>query len=159
MQGVKVESAADAAQALAPVVGQYAKYLFAIGLFGASMLAMGVLPLATAYSVTEALGFEKGLSHSFREAPIFLGIFSSLIVLGAVVALIPHIPQIQLLLLTQCINGLLLPVLLIAMVRLTSNHEIMGEFKNSFAFNCVAWVLTVGLSLLSILLIINTIFY
>jgi NRAMP (natural resistance-associated macrophage protein)-like metal ion transporter len=158
-QGVKVESAADAAQALAPVVGQYAKYLFAVGLFGASMLAMGVLPLATAYSVTEALGFEKGLSHSFREAPIFLGIFSSLIVFGAIVALIPHIPQIRLLLLTQCINGLLLPVLLIAMVRLTSNAEIMGEYKNSFVFNCLAWIITIVVSLLSILLIISTLFF
>ena len=130
-QGVKVESAADAAQALAPVVGQYAKYLFAVGLFGASMLAMGVLPLATAYSVTEALGFEKGLSHSFREAPIFLGIFTTLIVIGSVVALIPNIPQIKLLLLTQCVNGLLLPVLLVAIVRLASSPEIMGDFKNS----------------------------
>ena len=158
IQGVKVESAADAAQALAPVVGQYAKYLFAFGLFGASMLAMGVLPLATAYSVSEALGFEKGLSHSFREAPIFLGIFTSLIVIGSVVALIPNIPQIKLLLLTQCVNGLLLPVLLVAIVRLASNPEIMGEFKNSFAFNCLAWFITVIVSLLSILLIFTTIF-
>ena len=158
IQGVKVESAADAAQALAPVVGQYAKYLFAFGLFGASMLAMGVLPLATAYSVSEALGFEKGLSHSFREAPIFLGIFTTLIVIGSVVALIPNIPQIKLLLLTQCVNGLLLPVLLVAIVRLASSHEIMGEFKNSFAFNCLAWFITVIVSLLSLLLIFSTIF-
>ena len=79
-QGIKLENAADAAQALAPAVGQYAKYLFAVGLFGASMLAMGVLPIATAYSLSEALGFEKGLSHTFREAPIFLGIFTSLII-------------------------------------------------------------------------------
>jgi NRAMP (natural resistance-associated macrophage protein)-like metal ion transporter len=157
-QGVKVETAADAAQALAPVVGQYAKYLFAFGLFGASMLAMGVLPLATAYSVSEALGFEKGLSHSFREAPIFLGIFTSLIVIGTVVALIPNIPQIKLLLLTQCVNGLLLPVLLVAIVRLASNPEIMGDFKNSFAFNCLAWIITVIVSLLSLLLIASTIF-
>lgn len=157
-QGVKVETAADAAQALAPVVGQYAKYLFAVGLFGASMLAMGVLPLATAYSITEALGFEKGLSHSFREAPIFLGIFTSLIVIGSTVALIPHIPQIQLLLLTQCVNGLLLPVLLVAIVRLASNPEIMGEYKNSFIFNCLAWTITIVVSMLSILLIATTLF-
>ncbi len=156
-QGIKLETAADAAQSLAPVVGQYAKYLFAVGLFGASMLAMGVLPLATAYSVSEALGFEKGLSHSFKEAPIFLGIFSSLIFIGAIVALVPGIPQIKLLILTQCINGLLLPVLLIAIVSLSSNEEIMGDFKNSFLYKCLAWTITIVVSLLSVLLIGKTI--
>jgi len=105
-QGItELDSAATAAEALTPIAGVYAKYLFGIGLFGAAMLAMGVLPLATAYSLSEALGFEKGLSHSFREAPIFLGIFSTLIVVGALVALIPGIPQIKLLLFTQSING------------------------------------------------------
>ena len=88
LQGVtEIDSAATAAEALAPIAGNYAKYLFAVGLFGAAMLAMGVLPLATAYSVSEALGFEKGLSRSFREAPIFLGIFTALILIGAIVAL------------------------------------------------------------------------
>ncbi len=158
VQGVKVESAADAAQALAPVVGQYAKYLFALGLFGASMLAMGVLPLATAYSVSEALGFEKGLSHSFREAPIFLGIFSGLLIVGTTVALIPNIPQIGLLLFTQAINGLLLPVLLIAIVRLSSSREIMGDYENSFLFKCLAWLVTIIVSLLSLMLIFASLF-
>ena len=157
-RGIELESAADAAEALAPVVGQYAKYLFAIGLFGASMLAMGVLPLATAYSLSEALGFEKGLAHSFREAPIFLGIFTSLIAIGAIVAMVPNIPQIQLLLVTQCVNGLLLPVILVAMVLLSSNAEIMGEYKNSFAFNCLAWTITIVVSILSLLLIGNALF-
>ena len=155
--GIKLNDASDAAQALAPVVGQYAKYLFALGLLGASMLAMGVLPLATAYSLSEALGFEKGLSHSFREAPIFLGIFTSLIVVGAVVALIPGIPQIKLLIFTQSINGLLLPVILVAIVLLSSNREIMGDYKNSFLFNCLAWVITIVVSILSVLLIVTTI--
>lgn len=157
-QGIRIETAADAAQSLAPVAGQYAKYIFAVGLFGASMLAMGVLPLATAYSVSEALGFEKGLSHSFKEAPIFLGIFSSLILIGAVVALVPGIPQIKLLILTQCVNGLLLPVLLVAIVLLSSSREIMGEYKNSFFYNCLAWFITVAVSLLSLLLIGKTIY-
>jgi NRAMP (natural resistance-associated macrophage protein)-like metal ion transporter len=156
-RGVKLEDAADAAQALAPVVGEYAKYLFAVGLFGASMLAMAVLPLATAYSLSEALGFEKGLSRSFREAPIFLGIFTTLIVFGATIALIPGIPQIKLLLLTQCVNGLLLPVLLIAIVILANNREIMGEHKNKFLFNVVAIAVTAVVSILSLLLIGKTI--
>ena len=157
-QGItELDSAATAAEALTPVAGVYAKYLFAVGLFGAAMLAMGVLPLATAYSITEALGFEKGLSRSFREAPIFLGIFTALILIGAIVALIPGIPQIQLLILTQCINGLLLPFLLVAIVSLSSNEEIMGEYKNGFFFRIFAWILTIVVSALSLLLIGTTI--
>ncbi|MEP6902915.1 MAG: divalent metal cation transporter, partial [Actinomycetota bacterium] len=155
--GAKLEDAADAAQALAPVVGVYAKYLFAVGLFGASMLAMGVLPLATAYSLSEALGFEKGLSRSFREAPIFLGIFTALIILGSVVALIPGIPQIRLLLFTQSINGVLLPFLLVAIVLLSSNREIMGEYANGLIFKISAWLITIIVSFLSLMLIAKTI--
>lgn len=153
----ELDSAATAAQALAPVAGNYAKILFAVGLFGAAMLAMGVLPLATAYSLSEALGFEKGLSHTFREAPIFLGIFTSLIVIGMIVALIPGIPQIQLLLMTQCLNGLLLPVLLAAILLLAGNREIMGEYANGFWFNCAAWTVTIIVSALSLLLLGSTV--
>lgn len=156
-RGIKLNNAADAAKALAPVVGEYATVIFAIGLFGAAMLAMGVLPLATAYSLSEALGFEKGLSRSFREAPIFLGIFTALIVLGATVALIPGIPQFRLLLFTQCINGLLLPVLLIAIVSLANNREIMGEYRNRFIHNLFAIGTTAIVSILSLLLIGKTI--
>lgn len=157
-QGItEVNSASTAAESLAPVAGSYAKYLFAIGLFGAAMLAMGVLPLSTAYSVSEALGFEKGLSRSFREAPTFLGIFTFLIVLGSVVAMVPGIPQIKLLLVTQCINGLLLPVILIAIVTLANNEEIMGKYRNSLGFNLAAWTITIVVSSLSVLLIGKTI--
>jgi len=152
-----IESAATAAESLAPIAGVYAKYLFGVGLLGAAMLAMGVLPLATAYSVSEALGFEKGISRSFREAPIFIGIFSALIVIGAVVALIPGIPQIRLLLFTQTLNGLLLPIILVAVVSLASKKEIMGEHRNSMAFNFLAWSITGIVSLLSLLLIGKTI--
>ncbi|MCW5960256.1 MAG: divalent metal cation transporter [Pyrinomonadaceae bacterium] len=154
-QGIKLEDASDAARALAPAVGEYAKYLFALGLLGASMLAMGVLPIATAYSLSEALGFEKGLSRTFREAPIFLGIFTGLIVFGAVVALIPGIPQIKLLVLTQSINGLLLPIILVAVVLLSSNEEIMGDYKNSFYYKILAWLITIVVSALSLLLIFS----
>jgi len=149
----EIESAATAAEALEPVAGVYAKYLFAIGLFGAAMLAMGVLPLATAYSVSEALGFEKGLSRSFREAPIFLGIFTALIIVGAGVALIPGIPQIQLLLATQTMNGLLLPVILFAIVALASRTEIMGKHANGRIHNIVAYGIAAIVSGLSILFI------
>jgi Mn2+/Fe2+ NRAMP family transporter len=152
-----VDSAATAAESLVPIAGEYAKYLFAVGLLGAAMLAMGVLPLATAFSLSEALGFEKGISRSFREAPIFLGIFTSLLVIGGVVAMIPGIPQIPLLLVTQCVNGLLLPVILIAIVKLASNEDIMGEHRNTTVFNIVAWGIAAVVSSLSLLLIGKTI--
>lgn len=155
--GIKLDNAADAALALAPFAGHYAPYVFATGLFGAAMLAMGVLPLATAYSLSEALGFEKGLSRSFREAPIFLGIFSALIIVGAATALIPGIPQIKLLLLTQCLNGLLLPVLLCAIIALANNDEIMGEYKNRLKHNILAIGTAAIVSILSLLLIGKTI--
>ncbi|MBK7803716.1 MAG: Nramp family divalent metal transporter [Chloracidobacterium sp.] len=152
-----IDSAATAAESFAPIAGQYAKYLFAIGLFGAAMLAMGVLPLATAYSLSEAMGFEKGLSRSFREAPIFLGIFTALILVGAIVAMIPGIPQIRLLILTQSVNGLLLPIILVAIVLLSNNREIMGEYRNRFIHNVFAVVTTLVVSILSLLLIGKTI--
>lgn len=155
--GVRLETATDAAYALAPLLGKFATYVFAIGLFGAAMLAMGVLPLATAYSLSEALGFEKGLSRSFREAPIFMGIFTALIVFGALIALIPGIPQIKLLLFTQCINGLLLPVILFAIVRLANNEEIMGDYRNRLIHNTLAYGTAIIVSILSILLIVKTI--
>jgi Mn2+/Fe2+ NRAMP family transporter len=152
-----IDSAATAAQALEPIAGEYAKYLFAVGLFGAAMLAMGVLPLATAYSISEALGFEKGLSRTFREAPIFLGIFTALILIGAIVALIPGIPQIRLLLFTQTVNGMLLPIVLVAILKLANNAEIMGEYRNKWWFNLAAGLTTAVISLLSVLLIGKTI--
>lgn len=157
VQGIfTVDSAATAAEAFEPVAGVYAKYLFGVGLLGAAMLAMGVLPLATAYSLSEALGFEKGLSRSFREAPIFLGIFSTLIVIGAIVALIPGIPQIRLLLITQMVNGVLLPVILFAIVKLARDPAIMGERRNGPLLNTLAWIVTLTVSALSLALIGKT---
>ena len=152
-----IDSAATAAESLVPIAGVYAKYLFAIGLFGASMLAMAVVPLATAYSLSEALGFEKGLSRTFREAPIFLGIFTALILVGAIVAMIPGIPPIRLLLVAQCVNGVLLPVLLFAIVKLANNPEIMGQYVNSRLFNFLAYTTAIIVSGLSLLLIGKTI--
>ncbi|HMS40955.1 MAG TPA: divalent metal cation transporter, partial [Pyrinomonadaceae bacterium] len=115
------------------------------------------LPLATAYSISEALGFEKGLSRSFREAPIFLGVFSALIVVGLLVALIPGIPQIKLLLVTQSINGILLPFILVTIVLLSSNREIMGKYANNIFFKIFAWLITIIISALSLMLIGKTI--
>jgi NRAMP (natural resistance-associated macrophage protein)-like metal ion transporter len=153
-----IESAADAARALEPLAGRYAGALFAVGLFGASMLAAGVLPLATAYSISEALGFEKGVSRSFREAPIFLGIFTSLVAVGALVAMLPGLPLIDALLNMQVINGLLLPVILIAILRLVNDREVMGEHTNGPLYNVAAWLTTVVVSALSLLFIVTKLF-
>ena len=154
--GLRVESAADAALALKPLAGPYAEKLFAIGLFGASMLAAGVLPLATAYSISEALGYEKGVSRTFREAPIFIGVFTFLIAVGAAIAVIPELPLIRVLLVTQVINGLLLPVILIAVLRLVNNRELMGAYINGPIYNLAAWLTTIVVTLLSLLFIVVT---
>lgn len=156
--GLHIESAADAARALRPLAGSYAETLFAIGLFGASMLAAGVLPLATAYSISEALGFEKGVSRSFREAPIFIGVFTFLVATGAAIAVIPNLPLIRVLLVTQVINGLLLPVILFAILRLVNNRELMGEHVNGPLNNIGAWATALVVTALSLLLIAVTLF-
>lgn len=156
--GWHVDSAATAARALEPLAGPYAQKLFAIGLFGASMLAAGVLPLATAYSISEALGFEKGVSRSFREAPIFLGVFTFLIAVGGAIAVLPDLPLIQVLLVTQVINGLLLPVILFAVLRLVNDRELMGARVNGPIYNAAAWATTIIVTALSILFIATTLF-
>jgi len=157
-QGLHIDSAADAARALKPLAGPYAEKLFAIGLFGASMLAAGVLPLATAYSISEALGFEKGVSRSFREAPIFLGIFTFLVAVGAAIAVIPGLPLIRVLLVTQVINGILLPIILFAILKLVNDRELMGAHVNGALYNIGAWLTAVVVTSLSLLLILATLF-
>jgi NRAMP (natural resistance-associated macrophage protein)-like metal ion transporter len=156
--GIHINSAADAARALQPLAGSYAETLFAIGLFGASMLAAGVLPLATAYSVSEALGFEKGVSRTFRDAPIFLGVFTFLVAVGAAIAVIPELPLIRVLLVTQVINGLLLPVVLFAILRLVNDRDLMGRHVNGRLHNVGAWLTAIMVTLLSLMLVLVTLF-
>ena len=156
--GIQISTAADAAHALRPLAGRYAQTLFGLGLFGASMLAAGVLPLATAYSISEALGFEKGVSRSFREAPIFLGIFTFLVAVGAAIAVIPNLPLFRVLLVTQVINGLLLPVVLFAVMRLVNDRELMGMKVNGPVYNVAAWLTTVVVTALSVFFIAITLF-
>jgi len=156
--GIEVSSASDAARALRPFAGRYAETLFGIGLFGASMLAAGVLPLATAYSISEALGFEKGVSRSFREAPIFLGTFTFLVAVGAAIAIVPNLPLFRVLLVTQVINGLLLPFVLFAILKLVNNRELMGRYVNGPLYNLAAWLTAIVVTLLSLLYILSTLF-
>lgn len=156
--GVHIESAEDAARALRPLAGEYARTLFGVGLFGASMLAAAVLPLSTAYSISEALGFEKGVSRSFREAPIFLGIFTFLIVVGGLVAMIPGVPLFRVLLVTQVINGMLLPVILVSILRLASDRELMGAHANGRVYNAASWLTVLVVSALSLIFIATRLF-
>jgi Mn2+/Fe2+ NRAMP family transporter len=158
VHGQHVDSAAEAASALRPLAGRYAEMLFAVGLFGASMLAAGVLPLATAYSISEAFGFEKGVSSSFREAPIFLGVFTFLVALGATVAMLPGLSLIRVLIVTQVINGILLPVILVAVLKLVNNRELMGSHVNGPIYNVAAWLTTIVVSVLSVLVVVSTLF-
>ncbi len=153
-----VKSADDAAKALEPVAGQGAALLFAIGLFGASMLAAGVLPLATAFSVTEALGFEKGVSLSFREAPVFIGMFSVLLAIGALVAIIPGLPLFPVLIAVQILNGVLLPILLVFIVRLAANKELMGKYAIGPVYRTLAWATVVVITIAVLLLFVTTLF-
>jgi NRAMP (natural resistance-associated macrophage protein)-like metal ion transporter len=153
-----INTAADAALALEPLAGRYAGLLFGIGLFGASMLAAGVLPLATAFSITEAFGWEKGLSFSPSEAPAFYYLFTSLIVIGALATLIPGLPLIELLLVVQVVNGVLLLPFLIFIVQLASNRAIMKSHRNSRLFNVLAWATVVIVGGLSVLLLLTTLF-
>jgi Mn2+/Fe2+ NRAMP family transporter len=155
--GDHVDSAAQAARALRPFAGPYAELLFGIGLFGASMMAAGVVPLATAYSISEAFGVEKGVSNTFREAPTFLGIFTFLVALGALIGMLPGLPIIRVLLITQVINGILLPVILIAVLRLVNDRELMGRHVNGPLYNIAAWTTAVIVSASSLLLIVVTI--
>jgi len=156
--GIQISTAADAARALRPLAGRYAETLFGLGLFGASMLAAGVLPLATAYSISEALGFEKGVSRSFREAPIFLGTFTFLVAVGAAIAVVPNLPLIRVLLVTQVINGLLLPFVLFAVLRLVNNRELMGRYVNGRIYNLAAWATAILVTIISAVFILITLF-
>jgi Mn2+/Fe2+ NRAMP family transporter len=139
-------------------VGPYAKLVFGAGLFGASTLAAAVLPLATGYSLTEAFGLERGVDKSWRQAPAFWSIFTGLIVLGALVGMfIPRGAVVQLLLLVQVINGLLLPILLLFIIRLVSHRELMGSYTNGPVYNALAWITVMAVAGLSLLMVATTV--
>jgi NRAMP (natural resistance-associated macrophage protein)-like metal ion transporter len=138
-----IKYAADAAQALKPLAGQYAYILFAVGLFNASLFAASILPLSTAYTVCEGLGFESGVDKRFGEAPFFYWLYTLLIVAGGAVLLIPGLPLIKIAVLSQVVNGVVLPFVLIFMLLLINKKELMGEYVNTRLFNAVAWLTTV----------------
>lgn len=150
--GIEITSAEQAAAALAPAAGRYASVLFAIGLFGASLLAASVLPLTAAYAITEAFGWERGIDRTWSEAPAFNAIYTFVIFFGAGLVLIPGVPLIQVMVLSQTIGGILLPFMLIFMVRLINDRRIMGAHVNNRWQNALAWGTIVTVIALTVML-------
>ena len=151
----EIASGADAARALAPLAGRYASWLFALGLANASLFAASILPLATAYSVCEGLGLEAGVDRKFSEAPEFYWLYTALIVGGAGMILLPGAPLLRIILVSQIMNGVLLPFVLVFMIRLVNRRSIMGEFTNGRTYDAVAWG-TVGLLVVLTVLMVVT---
>ena len=149
-----IETGADAALALRPLAGDYAFLLFAAGLFNASLFAASILPISTSYAVCEGLGLESGLDKRFDEAPAFYWLYTALIVLGAGVLLVPKFPLFRVMVLSQVVNGILLPFVLVFMLLLMNDRELMGEHVNSRWYNIVSWFTVAAMTVLSIALLI-----
>jgi Mn2+/Fe2+ NRAMP family transporter len=156
--GIQIDTAKDAALALEPLAGKWASILFGVGLLNASLFSASILPLATAYYICEAFGFEAGINKKWSEAPVFYWLYTALIVIGAAVIMIPNAPLIQIMLWSQVVNGVLLPFILIYMLVLINNKDIMGEYVNSRLFNIVAWLATGIMIGLTVLLVVTSIF-
>ena len=157
-KGIRVNEASEAALALKPFAGDYASLLFAVSLANASILGAIIVPLASAYYICEAMGWEAGVNKSFKEAPQFMGIYTMMIAAGAVVVLVPNAPLVFLMVLSAVVNGLMLPFVLIFVIMLINNPKIMGEFVNSRVYNVISWGTVVTVALLTVLFVFSTIF-
>jgi NRAMP (natural resistance-associated macrophage protein)-like metal ion transporter len=156
--GVHIETAKDAALALAPLAGEYCSLLFAVGLLNASLFAASILPISTAYTICEAFGWESSLNLKFVEAPQFYGLYSLMVFLGAGIILLPDMPLISIMFYSQVINGALLPVVLIFMLLLINDRKIMGQYTNGPIMNIVSWLTVAILCALSLTMIAFTLF-
>ena len=153
--GIVINEAKDAAISLKPFAGVFASELFAFGLFVASIFSATILPLATAFYVCEAFGFEAGINKKINEAPQFYALFTFIILVAMIIILIPNAPLIAITIWSQIINAMLLPVVLISMVTMVNNEKIMGKFTNNKFQNSVGWLTTVILIVLTVMLIIS----
>jgi NRAMP (natural resistance-associated macrophage protein)-like metal ion transporter len=151
-----IGSAAEAARALAPLAGRYAETLFAFGLANASLFAASILPLATAYSVCEGLGLEAGVNRRFSEAPEFYSLYTGIIAVSAGMILMPGVPLLKIILVSQIMNGVLLPFVLLFMIRLVNNEGLMGAFTNGRVYNLVVWATTILLVGLTALMVVTS---
>ncbi|HKN61812.1 MAG TPA: Nramp family divalent metal transporter [Candidatus Acidoferrales bacterium] len=152
-----ISSAGQAAQALVPLAGKWAGWLFAFGLLNASLFAASILPLSTAHVICEGLGFEAGLDNKFREAPTFYSLYTALIVVGAGIILIPKAPLWKILIYSQVGNGIWLPIVLIFILLLVNRKDLMGEHTNTFGFNLVAWSMSIIMIVLTLVLVYTSI--
>ena len=146
----QIHDAADGAQALRPLAGEYAYILFAAGLFNASLFAASILPISTAYTVCEGLGFESGVGHRFKDAKVFYWLYTLLLIAGGAVILLPNVPLVKIAILSQVVNGAVLPFVLIFMLLLINKSDLMGQYINGTWFNIVAWgtaVIMIGLTI------------
>lgn len=157
-RGISVETAEQAALALEPLAGTWARDLFGAGLLGASILAAAILPLATTYAVCEAFGWERGLDRRPDEAPAFYGLYTSLIVISAVAVLIPGLPLFPVMWLSQVLNAVSLPIVLVMMLRLGNNEQLMGEWRNSRLSNAVSQFLIIAISIGTLVLLWGGVF-
>jgi len=154
VRGIRnINDAADAAVALAPLAGRFASLLFAVGLLNAALLSAAILPLATAYNVAEGLGFESGINKRFSEAPVFYWLYTCLIVAGAGFVLVPQIPLMKVIIVSQVANGMLLPFVLFFMLTLVNRSDLMGTHTNSRAANVIAWSTSIVMVVLTIALV------
>ncbi len=153
-----IADAADAAKALVPLAGKWAGLLFAFGLLNASLFAASILPLSTAHMICEGLGFEAGIDHKFSEAPIFYWLYTVLIVVGAGLILIPGAPLLKILVFSQVANGIWLPIVLIFIVLLANRRDLMGDRVNSPTFNGIAWVTSLAMIALTLILVYAALF-
>jgi Mn2+/Fe2+ NRAMP family transporter len=154
--GQPLASASQAAQALKPVAGAAATKLFALGLFGASALAGAVVPLSTAYAVSEAVGVERSVSRRFTEAPLFLSLFTGQVLVGAVVALAPG-NLVTLLLNTQELNGIITPIILVFILKLTNRRSLLGDAANGPVLRVLGFLIVAGVSLMSGIVVVQTV--
>jgi NRAMP (natural resistance-associated macrophage protein)-like metal ion transporter len=154
--GVKIETAKDAALSLAPLAGKYCTYLFAVGLVNASLFAASILPLSTTYLICEGLGWEVGIDKKLVEAPQFYGFYSLMILLGAGIILLPDLPLIPIMYISQVINGMVLPAVLIFMLLLINDKKLMMGYRNGPIFNIIAWVTTIVMIGLTLILLIQS---
>jgi NRAMP (natural resistance-associated macrophage protein)-like metal ion transporter len=155
---IAVNDVGDVAVALQPLAGKFAALLFALGLLNAAVFTASILPLSTAYYVCEAFGFERGVDHRLREAPIFYGFYLALIVIGAGVVVIPGAPLLGIIFYSQVLNGVLLPIVLVLMLLLINNKRLMGAWTNSPLFNVIAWATVVIVGALTLVSTLQIIF-
>jgi NRAMP (natural resistance-associated macrophage protein)-like metal ion transporter len=153
--GIVVQTAQEAARALEPVAGRSAELLFGFGLLNVSILGAAILPLTTAYAVCEAFGLESGLDKKFDEAPAFNGILTAFIIVPALVAIIPRLPLVKVMILSQDVNGILLPIILIYVLKIINDPHVMGDHVNGPVYNVVAWAFSLALIGLSVTLVLS----